>query len=109
MIGLRQHRSASCRIAEPEGVPEDMRSQLREVVGVQADEKRRGHASGLLHHVCAEADRDWLTLLIKVEPYADGMTLDQLERWYGSFGFVRFQTEPCVLMARVPVATPRLH
>ena len=83
------------------GLPEDMRDATRELVGVQSTNPRKGHATALMHTVCAEADREWMTLLIQVKPFDDGMTEDQLMRWYGRFGFVQIQAEP-ILMARSP-------
>lgn len=99
--GLRQYKAASCRVAIAMGLPEDMRDQTREIVGVQSTNPRKGHATALLHTVTAEADREWMTLLIHVEPFDDGMTGEQLMKWYGRFGFVKIQDDP-VLMARSP-------
>lgn len=99
--GRRTHKAASCRVAVAMGLPEDMREQTREIVGVQSTNPRKGHATALMHTVCAEADREWMTLLIHVEPFSDGMTEEQLLRWYGRFGFVKIQDDP-ILMARSP-------
>lgn len=102
--GLREHRGASLRIAIAECMPEDMRVQMREIVGVKSTNPRKGHATALLHQVCAEADKWWITLFIKVERFDDGaggMDDEQLRKWYGRFDFIVVQDEPC-LMARSP-------
>jgi hypothetical protein len=100
--GLRVHRQASLRVAVAEGLPEDMREQTREILSVQSTNPRKGHATALMHTVCAEADRHWITLLVNVHAFDDGMSDEQLMRWYGKFGFSKIQDEPCVLMARAP-------
>jgi len=100
--GLRQHKSASLRIAMPESLPEDMRDGVSEIVGVSSGNQRKGHATALLHKVCKEADRDRQVLMLRVESYDDGMSNDQLISWYGKIGFAVIQREPAVLMAREP-------
>jgi GNAT superfamily N-acetyltransferase len=99
-IGERFYKSASCRIAIPEGFPEDMHDGMREVVAIAATNQRKGHATALLHEVCREADIAGIVLLLRPEPFADGMDAEQLAKWYGRFGFVQIQAEPVVLMAR---------
>ncbi len=99
--GLRAYRQASLRVAVPDGLPEDMRDDIREIVAVHSDAPRKGHATALLHQVCAEADHDRKTLLIHVQPFDDGMSAEQLRKWYARFGFIEVQTNPC-LMARSP-------
>jgi GNAT superfamily N-acetyltransferase len=103
--GLRTHKRASLRIAEPTSVPDDMRANLREIVSLQSDDHGKGHAKALLHQVCAEADRANVVLMLHVKPFADGMTLEQLEKFYEGHGFARIQDEP-LLMAR---AVQTLH
>jgi len=90
------------------GLPEDMRDNVREIVSVKSTSQRKGHASALMHKVCAEADKWSYLLLIHVQPFADGMPEDRLERFYGKFGFIVVQLEPAVLMAREPVIG-RMH
>jgi GNAT superfamily N-acetyltransferase len=104
--GLRTYRSASCRIAIATGLPEEMREAVREIVSVYAGNQGKGHAKALMWEVCTEADQWWVTLLIQVCPFDDGMTLEQLKRFYRGFGFREIQDEPC-LMARLP-ETPRI-
>lgn len=104
--GRRKYKSASCRIAIPEALPDEMKDTVREVVSVSSEAKRTGQATALMHQITAEADFAWITLLIHVEPFGDGMTDEQLERFYSKFGFARIQDEP-LLMARSP-EKPRL-
>lgn len=100
--GLRYHKSASLRIAIPMGLPDDMQTDVREIVGLHATQQGRGEATALLHSVCAEADREWKTLFIHVEPFDDGaMDAAKLTKWYSKFGFTVIQDAPC-LMARSP-------
>jgi len=106
-VGQREYKGASLRIALAEGLPEAMRPMTREIVGVQSMSPHNGHATALMHQTCAEADKWWMTLLLHVKPFSDGMTQEQLEKFYGRFGFVRIQDAtddgtPCVLMARSP-------
>lgn len=100
--GLREHRSASLRVAIAEGLPLDMRDQVRELLSVRSDNPRKGHATALLHTVCAEADKWWITLMIQPRKFDDGMDDEKLMPFYERFGFVVFQTEPVMLMVRSP-------
>lgn len=99
--GIRLHKQASLRVAIAEGWPVEIQDQVREIVSIQSTNPRKGHATALLHQVCAEADKWWITLLVQVAPFNDGMTLEQLEKWYCRFGFLRIQDDP-MLMARSP-------
>lgn len=110
--GLRQHKSAECRISIAYGLPDEMQDQTREILAVKAGNPRKGHATALLHTLCVEADRDWITLIIQVKPFGDGMDEEQLRKFYSKFGFVVFQDFPlAVLMARSPQdpVIERLH
>ena len=100
--GLREFKGATLRVAVPESVPEDMRHGLRELLSVHASNPRKGQATALMHEVCAEADRSGFVLMLRPEPFGDGMTQDMLEAFYGRFGFTRIQAEPVVLMCRDP-------
>lgn len=97
--GLRTHKRASLRVMETTSVPEDMRASIREIVSLASDERGNGHATALMHQVCAEADMAGLVLLLEAKPFAEGMTQEQLEKFYERLGFVKIQDEP-VLMAR---------
>lgn len=99
--GPRAYRQASCRIAIPPGLPEEFHEQVREVLGLVSESKRSGDATALMHQITAEADFAWMILLLHVQPFDDGMTAEQLERFYSKFGFVVIQHEP-LLMSRLP-------
>ena len=99
--GLREYKQATLRVAVPLGIPEHMRHGVREIVAVQTTNPRKGHATHLMHDVCAEADRTGFVLMLQVRPFDDGMDDEQLEEWYAKFGFIEIQHEP-VLMARQP-------
>lgn len=112
-VGLREYKQATLRVAIAEGLPEEMREQVREILSVQSSNPRKGHATALMWQTCAEADKYWITLMVHVQPFddePDSPSKDQLERWYGRFGFVRFQGDP-LLMARSPKPpiVARLH
>jgi hypothetical protein len=99
--GPRTYKSASCSVVVPD-LPEHIRDQVREITHVNASERRSGHATALMYTVVAEADLSGLVLILKAEPFGDGMTQEQLLKFYGKFGFEVIQTEPCVLMQRAP-------
>jgi hypothetical protein len=99
--GLREYKQATLRVAVPIGVPEHMRHGMREIISIHATNPRKGHATHLMHDVCLEADRLGFVLLLQVRPFDDGMTEEQLMKWYGRFGFEQIQPDP-VLMARQP-------
>ena len=101
--GLREHKRASLRVAVAECLPEDMRDQTREIVSLSSDDQRKGHATTLMWTVCHEADVGWITLILQPKPFESGPLDDaRLQRFYEKFGFVIFQKEPVVLMARSP-------
>jgi len=98
--GLRNHKAASLRVAIPEGVPEEMREGIREIVSLQSESQGKGHATKLMHEVCTEADVYGKVLFLRPLPFADGMDADKLMRFYRKFGFEKIQDDPVVLMAR---------
>lgn len=100
--GLRQHKHASLRIAIAEGLPEEMRDTTREILSVHSDDPRKGHATALLHEVCTEADKWWITLILCPRKFDDGMDDAKLIPFYERFGFALIQTEPAPLMVRSP-------
>lgn len=109
-IGARFHKQASCRIAISTALPEDMRDGTRELVSLESDNPRKGHATALMHQVCAEADVGGIVLLLQPKPFGEGMNEEQLGKFYERFGFVTVQEVPAKLMARQPrlVRAPRL-
>lgn len=68
-------------------------------VSVPEDERRRGHGGTLLRQITADADREGVTLYLKVlasggnaEAEARGarrtyLTSDELVEWYGRYGW----------------------
>ena len=101
--GLRQFKSASLRVAIPTGLPDDMQDGIREILDVQSGNQHKGHATCLLRALCDEADADSAVLMLHVKQYDDGMGTDQLQKFYGTHGFVVVQTNPVMLMARQPL------
>lgn len=99
--GLRKYRGASLRVAIPEALPSDMWEKVREISGVVSYSPRRGEASGLMHQVCAEADRSGLSLMLMPDSEA-------LQRFYNRFGFDVVQVSPC-LMLRTPCPRQELR
>jgi hypothetical protein len=105
--GLREHKSAQLPRTHLRGrrlCPKVMRDQTREIVGLESTNPRKGYATTLMWSVCHEADTAGITLILQPRPFGDA-ALDEgkLERFYMRFGFVVFQKEPVVLMARTPV------
>jgi len=98
--GLRNHKEASLRVAIPDGVPEELREGIREIVALQSESQGKGHATKLMHEVCTEADVYGKVLFLQPQPFDDGMDADKLEQFYKKFGFEKIQDEPVVLMAR---------
>ena len=99
-VGLREYKQSSLRVAIPTGLPEHMQPHMRELLSIQSGNPRKGHATGLMYQVCQEADDACKTLIIHVEPFDEGMTQEQLKKWYEKFGFVEIQTDPVLMMAR---------
>jgi GNAT superfamily N-acetyltransferase len=97
--GLRAHKRATLRVAETTAVPEDMRSGIRELIDLVSEDRGNGHAKALLYQVCTEADMAGIVLMLEARPFADGMTQEQLEKFYEGMGFQKIQDAP-VLMAR---------
>ena len=95
---------ASCHIGLADiGLRADLADKLREITSVRVPESERGKGWGtaLMNYVTTAADRHAVALLLEVK--SEGAMSDaQLERFYERFGFQRFQSEPCVLMVRVP-------
>lgn len=100
MLGLRIHKQASLRVAVPTSLPAHMQKHMRELISIDSEVQRQGHATGLMHNVCQEADNACMTLLVQVNPFRGGMTAEQLITWYSKFGFIEIQNDPVVMMAR---------
>lgn len=106
-IGLRKYKSASLRLATP-NLPEDYEwpegylEDIREILEVRSGNARKGHATALLANVCKEADVEGKVLMLQVQKFDDGPGNEVLQRWYERMDFKVIQTEPCLLMSRVP-------
>ena len=108
MLGLREYGPATCWLSIAGGLPHAMQSMSREVtnVFVPPADRRAGAASGLMWHVCQEADVNGLALMLSVARYGGDMPPDDapdestLERWYAGFGFEAVQRLPILLMIR---------
>ncbi len=77
-----------------------MQGGVREIVSLQSTDRQKGHATLLMWTVCHEADLAQMVLMLKPEPFSDGMGAKKLKKFYEKFGFCEIQQEPCVLMAR---------
>jgi predicted GNAT family acetyltransferase len=62
-------------------------------VGVQRSMRGQGAASQLLKRVCADADREGVTLLLAVEPDGTGLGRNELIAFYGRHGFSGLDAE----------------
>lgn len=103
--GLREHKSSSLHICVAEGLPADMREMTREIMSLSSGNPAKGHATTLLWSVCHEADLARITLILQPKQFGEeGLDDEKLKRFYMKFGFVEFQQEPVVLMARTPVS-----
>lgn len=109
-VGPRGYHSARLTIALPVGVPEHMRGGMRELMSLEvpAEDRRQGLATTLMERTASEADGAGIVLFIHVQPFDEGLTLDQLEAFYAKFGFVVIQERPR-LMARQPKRNPGLR
>jgi hypothetical protein len=106
--GKRTHKSASLRVAIAESLPVEFWERTREIVAVQSTDQGRGEATALLWRTCREADEAELALIVKPEPFADGLSMVQLLKFYAKFRFVPIQQQPCVLLARRPERVVRI-
>ena len=102
-IGRREIGSASCKIVEASGVPEHMQPMMREVLDLTSTNPRKGHATALMTRICAEADRTRTTLLLTAHAFQDGMTDEQLAKWYERFGFIKIQDQPVIMARQVQI------
>ena len=91
--GPRHYRSAMLRIALCEALPEDMRDGTREILSLQCSNPRKGYGRRLMVEVCREADEAGMVLIVQPGQFDEGMTTEQLTRWYESFGFMALPKE----------------
>lgn len=99
MIGKRANAYASCKLAIPTALPDDIRGPIVELrsLTTRKDKRGQGHAKALMADVCAEADKAGRFLLLHVVP--DGpMDAHALAKFYVGNGFYPIQAEPIVML-----------
>lgn len=111
ITGIRHYENASCKVLICTALPRGMRAKTREIVSVDVPEnlRKQGMATQLLMNICDEADAHKIVLTLFPKPFGTGpmMTQDQLIDWYSNkFGFHAIQSQPVVMMARMPGSTP---
>lgn len=109
--GPRHHKQASLRIAVCEALPAHMQPRTREIVSLRCTNPRKGYATALMLSVCREADRAGMVLLVQPGAFDEGMTTEQLARWYGRLGFQELpkdEGQP-TMMARPPTPNDSAH
>lgn len=95
---------ASCFVGEADiGLSATAAAMLREVTSVHVpeDKRRQGWGTALMNYVTHAADKNAVALMLEVKSEGS-MTDAELEAFYARHGFQRFQSEPCVLMVRMP-------
>lgn len=101
-LGERELGGATLMVNECTALPLHMRVKTREIgcVFVKEAERGKGLASKLMEHVCREADKADITLLLSCP--------NSLRRWYGRFGFMVLQDNIGLLVRQVahPEQTP---
>lgn len=102
--GTRTHASASVNVGYSQAIASHLRGRLRELTHLHSAEQGKGDARELMRGLFEEADKDEITLMVTVHPYADGLTAEQLEDWYARMGFFELQDEP-LIMIRLPYAS----
>lgn len=99
------YKQASAVLAEPMGLPEDMRNGVDEVLNlfVEPEYRNQGQASALMQRICRGSDTNRKVLLLQPKPFDGGEMSDlALTSWYTKFGFEIVQAEPVLLLARPP-------
>ena len=86
-----------------EGVPEHMQAGMREIIDLMASNPRKGHATKLMRKICDRADRERITLILTAHAFQEGMTDEQLEKWYSRFGFTKIQDDPVIMARQVQI------
>lgn len=106
MLGPRHHKSAHCRLISPDSGDAEVDARTRQINELCSTNPRKGHATALMVNICGEADAANFMLILEARPFSDGMTQEQLEKWYQSFGFWVIEQDGPKLMARMPNSTP---
>lgn len=114
ILGERKLGAATCFVRGATALPKHMQQGCREITTLLTKDgfRRQGYATSLMHKMCREADKANLLLIVFPKPFAvDGDAMDQktLLDWYcDSFGFSPIQTQPVILLARLPGSTPKM-
>lgn len=94
--GTRRHGAASAQLGFTMVVSAHLRGRIREITALHTPEADRGKGDGtrLMRSICAEADKEALTLMLMPET-------DRLAAWYAGFGFVTIQKSPALMVRAV--------
>lgn len=106
LLGPRHHKSAHCRLIAADSGDPEVDARTRRINDLCSTNPRKGHATALMCDVCGEADAANFMLILEARPFGNGMSQEQLEKWYQGFGFWVIEQEGPRLMARMPNSTP---
>ena len=99
--GLLAQGHASLKLSPLAGMED---RQLLQISDLKVDEEHQnqGEATRLMEEVCRRADMSMFLLILSPQPFNNGpLSAQNLQRWYGKFGFKVVQDKP-VLMCRDP-------
>ena len=98
MIGKRANAYASCKLAVPTALPDDVQGPVVELrsLHTRKDKRGKGFARSLMADVCGEADKARRFLLLYVKP--DDGDVEALANFYIHNGFIPIQAEPIVML-----------
>lgn len=93
--GYRTHKSASCLVKIPDGVPFSVRRKTREIHDLKThdEDNGKGMASELMRSISSDADNSKMALILTLKN-------KRLASFYERFGFAMIQTSPIYLMLR---------
>lgn len=97
---LRMNEGASCEVQVPIAFGDEVQQKCRELTNLKTEPDKRGQgfAKKLLEQVCQEADNAKMALIIYCKPEEEGIVSTRLQKFYAKFGFVVFQTSPCLMV-----------
>jgi len=75
------------------------------LVGLHSEKRNEGHATTLMQQMCDYFDNQNITVIADVNPFGkrkDGLTMQQLVKFYEKFGFKVVGNVKTVLMERIP-------
>ncbi len=108
-LGVNMNGPSSLRLSFLTELQDDKLLELSSLA-TWPSERGKGHATVLMRQVCDQADEDKTLLLLSPKAFSEGgPDSKKLESWYASFGFVRIQDKPEVLMVRDPVVSKVLE